>query len=297
MKTFALPLTLLTVSALLVTVSPASAQQVRVNVGPLSLQFDDSPAPPAQPATPATGKPLPAERKAQKQADRDARRAAKRSGTQPSQPTEPTEPTQPSQPESDETQPLPTPSRPIRPSQPTQPASDEVDLQKEVQEAIDYLNAVRQNPQAFADDLGFDTSVIPTTAALKVDDRLMAAGQRKADYMASKSSSSNPFAGMAHVLTINGKEVGMNQWMREAGYKLPEFLSDAETNFECLAGQGLKKGCGVEAMKMLLQHEPHRIPMTGGNDFWKPCSDIGIGLSVNADGRTISMSVLVAYEG
>lgn len=190
----------------------------------------------------------------------------------------------------------PTNPKPVQP-QPAQPQpAAKVDLAIEAQQAVDYLNAVRQKPLTYAKELGFDTSVIPVTAALRVDERLTAAAQRKAVYMAANSTAQSPFATMAHVLTIDGEQVGMNKWMRDAGYKVPKNCPDSDTNFECLAGQGLVKGCGVQAMQMLLKDPPHRIPMTGGNDFWKPCSDIGIGIAINADGRTMSMSVLVAYE-
>lgn len=197
------------------------------------------------------------------------------------------------QPFNPQPQPAPQPFNP-RPFQP-QPAA-RLDLAKEATEAMNYLNAVRQNPLAYGQELGFDTSVIPQLGALRINPKLMAAAQRKADYMAQNSTTSNPFGAMAHVLTINGEQVGMNKWMRDAGFRVPSLCQDNETNFECLAGETGSIGCGVSAMKKLLQHEPHRVPMTGGNDFWKPCTDLGIGISLAADGETMLMSVVFGYE-
>lgn len=199
------------------------------------------------------------------------------------------------QPEPFRPQPQPQPFRP-RPQPQPQPAA-RYDVEAEKAAAINYLNAVRQNPMAYRQDLGADVAAaIAKTSALRTDPRLTAAAQRKAEYLArGGATGSTP-----HIMVINGRQVGMNKWMRDAGYNVPAMCKDNETNFECLSmsgsGGGFAAGEAVEAMKRLLKHEPHRIPMTGGNQFWKPCTDIGVGIAVSPDGRTMWMSVVFCYE-
>ncbi len=190
--------------------------------------------------------------------------------------------------------PVPVPPVPVPPQPNPQPVAPS-NLAQEGMAAINYLNQVRQNPLAFSQDLGIDTSGFPVTQALRVNSKLMQAAQRKADYMAQNGSPANPFSSMMHVLTINGQQVGMNQWMREAGYKVPRLCSNNETNFECLAGQSYTQGCSVQMIKMLLQDPPHQRPMTGVG-FWAPCKDVGIGIAVSPDGQTVFLSILMCWE-
>lgn len=167
---------------------------------------------------------------------------------------------------------------------------------EDVIKALDYLNAIRTNPAAFTNlhpSLG-DADVSPTHK-LRFDRRLNLAAQRKARWMAENDLGN--FNSMVHVMTINGEQVGMNQWMREARYQLAPYLQNNQTNFECLhadGGQGGVEGAVKRAINSWMSEGKdggHVLP-TLGRGWWAPCDDIGIGVARSANG-TIFVSVLV----
>ena len=78
--------------------------------------------------------------------------------------------------------------------------------------AYNYVNQVRANPAAFAK---FNPSLgdadVEARSPLIWNTALQKAAERKAKYMADNTQ-------VLPVLDIDGQKVGMNQWMREAGY-------------------------------------------------------------------------------
>lgn len=174
------------------------------------------------------------------------------------------------------------------PDQPKpQPAGD---LSAEALDAIQYLNQIRVNPAAFRHlSASLGDADVQARPALKISSALQAAAQRKAQWMADTEQ-------FVHVMTINGQTVGMNQWMREAGYALADYLPNTETNFECLYGDGgfSEAGVGKRAINAFMAEGKdggHVLPILG-RSWWTPCKDIGIGIAKGRNGMTY-VSVLV----
>ncbi len=187
--------------------------------------------------------------------------------------------------------PNPGPNPGPNPNPGPQPAPKPADVLKaESVKAIDYLNQIRANPGAFTHlsrSLGdADVSARP---ALKPNAALQAAADRKAQWMAQTGQ-------FEHVMTINGQKVGMNQWMREAGYPLAAYLPNNETNFECLYMDGGfgAKDIGKRVMDAFMSEGKdggHVLP-TLGRGWWTPCKDVAVGMAKSSDG-SIYVCVLV----
>ncbi len=187
------------------------------------------------------------------------------------------------------------------PINPTPPGP--VDIEAEKRKTLDYLNGIRANPRAFA-------RLHPTLAdpdvesrpALRSNNALNQAGQRKAQWLAQ-----NPQAmqtGDPHIMFINGQRIGMNQWMREAGYNLPDYAPNDQTNFEVLfakfdSTRAELGNVGIEAIDSFMsegKNGGHVMP-TLGRGFWEPCTDFGIGIANSPDGRNVYISMLVGFQG
>lgn len=147
----------------------------------------------------------------------------------------------------------------------------------ELQEALDFLNNVRANPNAFSNEIGVSLIDIDPMHPLKWNVNLAAAAQRKAQDMADRNY-------FAHV---DPDGYGMNYFIKNAGYQLiSDFLSEnASNNFESLsAGRDTPKKSIIDLIKdegvVGYGHRKHLLAIV---DFWKPCFDIGIGWGYNAN--------------
>ncbi len=147
----------------------------------------------------------------------------------------------------------------------------------ELQEALDFLNNVRANPNAYSNEIGVSLIDIDPMHPLKWNVNLAAAAQRKAQDMADRNY-------FAHV---DPDGYGMNYFIQNAGYQLiSDFLREnASNNFESLsAGSETPKKSIID----LIIDEGvvgygHRKHLLAIDDFWKPCYDIGIGWGYNAN--------------
>ena len=189
-------------------------------------------------------------------------------------------------------QPAPQPQPQPRPQPQPQPIVVPVNNQSAATKAINYLNQIRANPARFTDlhrTLG-DSDVV-AKPALTPNRSLQSAAQRKAEWMASTGR-------FEHVMQIDGQGVGMNQWMREAGYELADYLPNDSTNFECLyaeGGLGDASEVGMRAINAFLSEGKdggHVLPLLG-RGWWENGKDIGIGVAAGADGK-IYVSVVIA---
>ncbi len=153
----------------------------------------------------------------------------------------------------------------------------EVSIDPDVYEAFEYLNAVRQNPGKYADEVGTRyLSEVEPREVLQWNTYLAAAAERKAKDMALNDYCDH----------VDRLGYGMNFWINKAGYELnPSFLKDkASSDFESLA-----KGVGMTgklAIMALLYGDDKdnddktstlRSHLLGINPFWATCYDIGIG--------------------
>lgn len=165
----------------------------------------------------------------------------------------------------------------------------------EAAKAIERLNAIRANPAKFSHlHASLADGDVESRPALTVSKALMAAAQRKAQWMAANERDDNSH--FAHVITIDGAKIGMNGWMRAAGYPLAPYLKDEETAFECLSIEfGGAAGIGERVIDRFLaegKNGGHVLPIMG-RGFWTPCKDIGVGVAVSSTGKAY-FSVLVA---
>jgi len=145
------------------------------------------------------------------------------------------------------------------------------------QEAVEYLNNVRANPNAYSNEIGVSLIDVDPMHPLKWNANLAAAAQRKAQDMADRNY-------FAHV---DPDGYGMNYFIQNAGYQLiSDFLSEnASNNFESLsAGSATPKASIIALIKdegvVGYGHRKHLLAI---DDFWKPCYDIGIGWGYNAN--------------
>lgn len=145
----------------------------------------------------------------------------------------------------------------------------------EIQEALDFLNKVRSNPNAYSGIIGVSLFEALPMPPLKWNKNLAAAAQRKAEDMAKRNY-------MAHV---DPEGYGMNYFIQNSGYQLnPSWLTSISDNyFESIsAGSSNPR----EAIIVLINdagvigygHRKHLLSM---GDFRKPCYDIGIGWGYN----------------
>lgn len=172
----------------------------------------------------------------------------------------------------------------------TRTSLGQANLAAEARAAADYLNQIRANPRAFANlSASLADADVEARPALVWNVALQKAAERKAQHMAATED-------FAHVMTINGQKVGMNQWMREAGYQLADHFKNDATNLECLYGEGGNdlNGIGRRVMNTFFAEGKdggHVLPILG-RGFWTPCKDIGIGIASRPGGFTY-VSVLV----
>lgn len=184
--------------------------------------------------------------------------------------------------------PIPTP----RPQPDVMPAP--FNNEATVAATIDYINQIRANPAAFRHlHASLADRDVEAKPALIPNSSLQEAAQRKADFMARTGQ-------FGHVMNINGQSVGMNQWMREAGYELAAYLKNEQTTFECLFFEGGRNpnDVGVRAINAFLTEGKDGGHVKGmlNRDMRVNNKDIGIGIATAADGKTYVSVVIATHD-
>lgn len=141
----------------------------------------------------------------------------------------------------------------------------------EAQKAFEYLNLIRQNPEAYSDACHVDLSSVDSNLPLHWNDILAQVAETKAKDMRDRN----------YFEHVDPDGNGINIKIAEAGYELPEaWYSDPASNyFESLAAGA--KG-GEDAIRILIEDKGidppgHRQHLLGMSDFWSDLQDIGIG--------------------
>lgn len=140
-------------------------------------------------------------------------------------------------------------------------------------DAFDYLNAVRENPTAYNDELGIDLSAVEKRNNLIWSPELAKAAYNKAKDMAERNY-------FAHV---DPDGYGMNYKINEAGFTLADYLMKSKTsnNFESIAA-GTNRNTGKIMIQQLIIDKGvpslgHRKHLLGMTDFWASAEYCGIG--------------------
>jgi uncharacterized protein YkwD len=164
------------------------------------------------------------------------------------------------------------------------------DLEAAIEANFQELNAVRKHPARYAALYQVPAlRKVPAKPALVWDEQLAALAQRKAEDMASKNY-------MAHV---DKKGRGMNYYLWQAGYLLPEFYSkdSRANNVESIAAN--TEG-PADFVKQLIIDEGvpnlgHRKHLLGFNDGDTPATHVGIGIAYNPNSKyKYYCSILIA---
>ena len=146
----------------------------------------------------------------------------------------------------------------------------------DLQEALDFLNNVRSNPDSYSNEIGVSLNNVDPMPPLKWNKNLAAAARRKAQDMADRNY-------FGH---IDPEGYGMNYFIQSAGYQLnSNWLTNKSMNyFESLSAGNSNP---LKSIIDLIKDEGvigygHRKHILAIDVFWKPCYDIGIGWGYNA---------------
>ncbi len=158
-------------------------------------------------------------------------------------------------------------------------------------DAFDYLNAIRNEPSAYSDELGVDLSDVEKRPKLIWNEELATAAYNKVKDMAEHNY-------FAHV-DLDG--YGMNYRINEAGFYLADYLLESKTanNFESIAA-GTKHNTGKIMIQLFIIDKDipslgHRKHLLGMTDFWAEAEYCGIGFYKQPGSRyTHYICVLVA---
>jgi len=158
-------------------------------------------------------------------------------------------------------------------------------------DAFDYLNAVRNEPSAYSDELGVDLSDVEKRPELIWNEKLATAAYNKVKDMAENDY-------FSHV-DLDG--YGMNYRINEAGFHLSDYLLESKTvnTFESIAA-GTKLNTGKIMIQRLIIDKDiegvgHRKHLLGMTDFWAEAEYCGIGFYKQPGSRyTHYICVLVA---
>lgn len=155
--------------------------------------------------------------------------------------------------------------------QPAFAQSRKIPITAEQLEALKYLNAIRQNPDAFSDEIGVDLSYVQPKHPLRWNHKLYKAALYKAKDMAKRDY-------FAH---IDPDGYGINYFIDEAGYELEEsWLEEKSMNyFESLCLN--YSPSLIEAIDIWIidpENDPpgHRNHILAISDFWADCVDFAI---------------------
>lgn len=158
-------------------------------------------------------------------------------------------------------------------------------------EAFNYLNAVRNNPGSYSDELGVNLSAVEKRDNLIWNDILAKAAYEKAKDMAERNY-------FDHV-DLDG--YGMNYMINEAGFELADYLLSSKTDnsFESIAA-GTNRNSGKIMVQQLIIDKGvsslgHRKHLLGMTDFWAKSPYCGIGFYKKEGSRyRYYMCVLIA---
>ena len=145
---------------------------------------------------------------------------------------------------------------------------------KFAEEAFEYLNAVRQNPSSYSQEIGTFMKNIPQQKKLNWNDTLARIAETKAMDMAKNDYFNH----------VDPKGFGINYYINKAGYKIPkEWLEKKSDNYFESIGNNYQSG--KEAISSLIIDEGvpslgHRKHLLGIGDFYSKNYDIGIGQAV-----------------
>lgn len=161
-------------------------------------------------------------------------------------------------------------------------------------DAFSRINDIRENPDAYSNELGVDLSGVEPRENLNWNNTLKKVAQDKALDMARNNYFSHT--------TKDG--YGINYLINKAGYKLADYLltEDSQNNFESLfmysGTSEIDNTVGIRAVNALIidANTPslgHRKHLLGIGDFWSDCYDCGIGISKILDGNLYKYYVCV----
>lgn len=144
---------------------------------------------------------------------------------------------------------------------------------EEGQKAFQLLQDIRENPNNYYQELGFNENENVSKITLNWNDTLAGVAQAKAYDLANRDY-------FAHV---DPDGYGINYFINKAGYKLtPAWLKEKSNNFFESLSAG--RATGEEAIKTLVMDKNtaglgHRIALLGLNDWNAKATDIGIGFA------------------
>lgn len=151
---------------------------------------------------------------------------------------------------------------------------------QEARKAYLLLNEIRKNPERYAKELGLRDVRQVSRTALKWDDRLARAAERRAHDMAMRNYFDH----------VSPDGLGANYYINASGYSLnPDWLKDRRANnFESIAANHPTASDGIKAFIIGhsspgFMHRKHVLGMDAWNGSLK---DIGIGFARVPQGST-----------
>lgn len=141
--------------------------------------------------------------------------------------------------------------------------------------AFHYLNQIRENPAAFSKKTGVNLSAIKPSPLLKWNEMLARQAELKAADMATKNYFSH----------VDKQGYGMNYYVNQAGYTLPEHWLSNKTNNQIESLGANTSGPGNFINQLIIDKDDkskgHRRHLLSADDFYKDNSQIGIGIAHN----------------
>lgn len=159
-----------------------------------------------------------------------------------------------------------------------QAQAQHVKLHKDkAEEAVRYLNRIRENPDFYSDSVGISLSGIVPRHKLQPDPVLTQVAEERAMDMARKNYFSHT--------SPDGKSV--NAILCAKGYPLPKEMCQYKTlnNFESICAGS---ETGIDCISVLLRDEGfdppgHRIHLLGLDDFYKKHTKVGAAMAYRRD--------------
>lgn len=160
---------------------------------------------------------------------------------------------------------------------PTLPSNNSYTSSNEIENAFNYLNAIRKNPARYSQEMGVNLNGIKAMPELKWNHTLAKVAQEKAQDMVDRDY-------FAHV---DPDGCGINIKINAAGYTLRnDWYDDASKNYFESLGVGSNISTGKSIIHLLINDggadtddAGHRHHLLGIDDFWSNCYDIGIGMA------------------
>lgn len=160
---------------------------------------------------------------------------------------------------------------------PTLPSNNSYTSSNEIENAFNYLNAIRKNPARYSQEMGVNLNGIKAMPELRWNHTLAKVAQEKAQDMVDRDY-------FAHV---DPDGCGINIKINAAGYTLRnDWYDDASKNYFESLGVGSNISTGKSIIHLLINDggadnddAGHRRHLLGIDDFWSNCYDIGIGMA------------------